>query len=78
MTRATVRHLSLRRAGLGLPGGEAVATNVVAGAATVEAGQPDVPGWDLAEGLPTWERELVTASFEEAGVLVGAGVVGLA
>jgi hypothetical protein len=28
---------------------------------------------NLAEGLPTWERELVTASFEGVGELVGAG-----
>jgi hypothetical protein len=37
------------------------------------ARQPEATGWDLAGGLPTWERELVTAEFEEVGELVGAG-----
>ena len=78
MTRATVRHLSLRRAGLGLPGEKAVAPKMVAGAVTAEGEHPDAPGWDATEGLPTWERELVTASFEEVGQLVGAGADGWA
>jgi hypothetical protein len=37
------------------------------------AAQPGAPGWNLADGLPTRERDLVTASFEEVGDLVGAG-----
>jgi len=43
---------------------------VVAGAVAAEAGHPEAPGWDLADGLPTWERELVMANFEEVGELV--------
>ena len=35
---------------------------------------PDAPEWDVADGLPTRKRELFTASFEEVGELVGAGV----
>jgi hypothetical protein len=78
MTRATVRHLSLRRAGLRLPGADAVVGGVVAGAVTAEGEHPDCPGWEFADGLPTRERELVTASFEEVGELVGAGTEGWA
>jgi hypothetical protein len=44
---------------------------VVAGAVTAEAGQPDPPGWDLDDGLPTWERELVPSELEAEPALVG-------
>ena len=49
---------------------------VVAGAATAEGEHPDAPGWDLGEGLPTRERELVTGNIEEVAELVGAEVPG--
>jgi hypothetical protein len=73
MTRANVRHLSLLRAGLAAPGTGAVARKVVAGAVAAEAGQPDAPGWELGEGLPTWERELIAEALEAEASLVGAG-----
>ena len=40
------------------------------------AGQLEATGWDLADDLPTRERDLVTANFEEVGDLVGAGAAG--
>jgi hypothetical protein len=47
---------------------------VVSPAGAAEAEQPDALKWDLAEALPTWERELVAVELEEVGELVGAGV----
>jgi hypothetical protein len=46
---------------------------VVAGAGIAGAEQPDAPGWELADGLLTRERKLVTADFEGVGELLGAG-----
>jgi len=68
LKRAAVRHISLRT--------DNMFKTVVAGAVAAEGEHPEAPGWELAEGLPTWERELVTAHFEEVGELVGAGVDG--
>jgi hypothetical protein len=45
----------------------------VSSAVADEAEQPSAPGWELADGLPTRERELVTARFEMVLKLVGAG-----
>jgi hypothetical protein len=45
-------------------------------AVAAETGQLRGQGWDLSDGPPTRERELVTAQFEEVGELVGAGVDG--
>jgi hypothetical protein len=41
----------------------------VAGAA--ETGQLEGAGWNLADGLPTWERELFTVALEEVAYFVG-------
>jgi DNA invertase Pin-like site-specific DNA recombinase len=73
MTRATVRHLSLRRARRASPGTGAVAPNVVAGAVAAEARHSDAPGRRPVDKLPTGERELVASNFEEVGELVGFG-----
>jgi hypothetical protein len=75
LRRVTVRHLSTREAVTGAP---EMSPLVVAGAVAAEAGQPDARGWDLGDGLPNWERELVPRELEEVGELVGAGVEGWA
>jgi len=41
-----------------------------------EGEHPEAPGWDLGDGLPTWERELVPSDLEEVDELVGTGVGG--
>jgi hypothetical protein len=46
---------------------------LVSPAVTAEGEHPDAPAWDLSDGLPTWERELVPSELEELGELVGAG-----
>jgi hypothetical protein len=48
----------------------------VSWAVAEKAEQPDPPGWDRADGLPAWERELVPSELEEVGELVGAGAEG--
>jgi len=42
------------------------------GAVAAEARHPDSPGRGITNGLPTGERELVAANFEEVANLVGA------
>jgi hypothetical protein len=73
MKRATVRHLSTRETESRAAG---MSPFVVAGAVAEKAEQPDARGWDLGDGLPTWERELVPRELEEVGELVGAGTEG--
>jgi hypothetical protein len=45
--------------------------SVVAGAVAAEAGQPDAPGWELGDGLPTWERDLFANAMDAESALVG-------
>jgi len=45
---------------------------LVSPAGADEAEQPGDRGWELADGLPTWERELVATNLEEIEAMVGA------
>jgi hypothetical protein len=40
---------------------------------TADSAEHFAERWDLADGLPSWERELVTANFEDVEEPVGAG-----
>jgi hypothetical protein len=42
-------------------------------AVAAKAGQPWTPEWDLDDGLPASERELVAVDLEPVEELVGAG-----
>jgi hypothetical protein len=64
-----VRHLAVRDG----RDGERLSGFVVSPAVAAKAEQPDPPGWDLADGVPTWERELVVDDLEAEPALVGAG-----
>jgi hypothetical protein len=68
LKRVVVRHLTTRDA---RDDGRSVGKRVSPAVAT-KAEQPEAPGWELAEGIPTWERELVAVDLEEVGELVGA------
>jgi len=46
---------------------------VVSSAVAAEAERATAPGQDIADGLPTWERELVADALEAESALVGTG-----
>jgi hypothetical protein len=72
LKRVTVRHLTVRST----QQNTSSVGFLVAGAVAAKAEQPDPPGWDLADGVPTWERELVVDDLEAEPALLGAGASG--
>jgi hypothetical protein len=73
LKRVVVRHLGIEDTGDGATRKTRSFGFDVSPAVAAKAEQPEAPGWDLADGLPTWERELVPSELEEVGELVGAG-----
>jgi hypothetical protein len=73
LKRVVVRHLGIEDTGDGETRKTRSLGFRVSPAVAAKAEQPEAPGWDLADGLPTWERELVPSELEEVGELVGAG-----
>ena len=72
LKRILVRHLAIGEADEGRPTAARSASQV-SPAVAAEAGHPEAPGWDLADRLPTCERELVADAVEAESALVGAG-----